>query len=374
MNQKNTDQLSKPLNKDWTLLVVDDHFQSRQLLIDIIDFMGLKSIPAENGLDAIKKTQDHQVDLILLDIMMPEMDGMEFLEKRRGNNELYKIPVVVISAVNQIDTLLKCIQIGADDYLVKPFSPLVLRARIQNLLDKRSFFEQQSLFLQKVNQTDSLLDSIIHKEQALTNLILKDLNTPLSEIKKRTKNIENTLTGDQTSFHTISETVQGIGSSISQMENIVNLLLDLTKIENDNISIEYKHANLFSLLNDIIENLKHKTHQNIEFNINTSDKDISLSIDYNLFIKAISTLINEIVRLKSNLQEVFIEIEIQNNNYVISFQSRMDSHITEQKIINNFNLYYCKKIIQVLNGSFTHQISSHNHFLTFYIHFSSPII
>jgi DNA-binding response OmpR family regulator len=91
---------------------------------------------AEDGEKALEMIQTHHIDLVLLDIMMPKLSGYEVLEEIKKNPAMKDLPVIMISAVDDLDSVVKCIELGAEDYLFKPFNPVLLKARVSASLDK----------------------------------------------------------------------------------------------------------------------------------------------------------------------------------------------------------------------------------------------
>ncbi len=98
---------------------------------------------AENGRQALEKLRGRRFDLVLLDVIMPEMGGYHVLEKIKEDPELRHIPVIMISALDDLEMLTRCIQKGAEDYLAKPFDPVLLRARIGSCLEKKRLHDQE---------------------------------------------------------------------------------------------------------------------------------------------------------------------------------------------------------------------------------------
>jgi DNA-binding response OmpR family regulator len=101
-----------------------------------VESQGHTSAVAENGQQALEMLRAEPFDLVLLDIMMPEMDGYQVLEHMKADGALRDIPVVVISALDKLDSVVKCIEMGAEDYLPKSFEPVLLRARIAACLEE----------------------------------------------------------------------------------------------------------------------------------------------------------------------------------------------------------------------------------------------
>lgn len=131
------------------ILIVDDNNQNRQILNELITKIGHTAILAENGVKALDKLGGNKIDLILLDILMPVMDGYHTLEKIKECPQYKHIPVIMITTIDEMKSIVKCIEMGADDYLTKPFEPQILKARINNCLVKLELFKTEKELLEK---------------------------------------------------------------------------------------------------------------------------------------------------------------------------------------------------------------------------------
>jgi class 3 adenylate cyclase len=125
------------------LLVVDDNKVNRLLLGRGLEQQGHRVAFAENGRQALEMLRRDEFDLMLLDIQMPEMDGYQVLEQVAADLTLRDIPVIVTSALEELDSVVRCIEMGAEDYLIKPVKPVLLRARIGAGLEKKRLRNQQ---------------------------------------------------------------------------------------------------------------------------------------------------------------------------------------------------------------------------------------
>src|SRR5438552_5580146 len=132
------------------LLVVDDNRVNRLLLGRALEQLGHTVTFAENGREALEALRQRRVDLVLLDIEMPEMNGYQVLEALAADQRLRDIPVVMMSSVEEVDSVARCIEMGAEDYLFKPVNPVLLRARIGASLEKKRFHDQQRELVRKL--------------------------------------------------------------------------------------------------------------------------------------------------------------------------------------------------------------------------------
>jgi sigma-B regulation protein RsbU (phosphoserine phosphatase) len=141
------------------ILIVDDNETNRDLLSRQIEAQGYQAITAADGKQAIKMIQTGSYDLILLDIIMPEVDGYEVLKWIRNSSWRY-LPTIMISALDEMDSVVRCIEMGAEDYLAKPFNPILLKARVGACLEQKRLRDQESLYLAQLAQANEKITSL----------------------------------------------------------------------------------------------------------------------------------------------------------------------------------------------------------------------
>jgi serine phosphatase RsbU (regulator of sigma subunit) len=132
------------------ILIVDDNADNRELLARILARQGHTASMAVNGREALDALGRDPFDLMLLDIMMPVMGGIETLALLRADESLRNIPVIVVSALDDLDNIVKCIELGAEDYLFKPVNKVILNARISASLEKKRLRDQEQEYIQHV--------------------------------------------------------------------------------------------------------------------------------------------------------------------------------------------------------------------------------
>ena len=138
------------------ILVVDDHKTNRLKMSFAVKKVGHEVETAENGQEALEMLKANSFDLVLLDIVMPVMDGYEVLERMKGDRRLRDIPVLVISSVQEMDSIVKGIKMGAEDYLPKTFDPIFFKARVDACLEKKRSRDRE---LEYLRQVDRLTDA-----------------------------------------------------------------------------------------------------------------------------------------------------------------------------------------------------------------------
>lgn len=161
--------------QDASLLVVDDKESNRDLLSRRLDRQGFNVEVAENGRQALEMIRKYDYDLVLLDIIMPEMNGYQVLAEIKKDSDLMNIPVIMISALDEIDSVVRCIEMGAEDYLQKPFNQVILKAKISASLERRRL---------RANER-AVLQSLQAEQEKSEKLLLNILPGPIADRLKK---------------------------------------------------------------------------------------------------------------------------------------------------------------------------------------------
>ena len=169
------------------VLVVDDNEINRDMLSRRLEREGLAVTTAENGRVALALVQAKPFDLVLLDVLMPEMNGLEVLQRIKGDAALRHIPVIMISALDELEYVVRCIEIGAEDYLPKPFNPVLLRARIGASLEKKHLRDREVLHLREIEEQKRRADELLHV--ILPHEIVEELKEHNAVLPKRYENV-----------------------------------------------------------------------------------------------------------------------------------------------------------------------------------------
>jgi adenylate cyclase len=133
-----------------SVLVVEDDDVIRELLCDLVTRLGLTPLPAGNGLLAMEILEFQPFDLVLLDLAMPEIDGYHVLQRIKSDLSLRRVPVIVLSGMTNVETAIRCIELGADDFLTKPVNTTLLKARIQTCLEHKKLYDVEQEFVKRL--------------------------------------------------------------------------------------------------------------------------------------------------------------------------------------------------------------------------------
>lgn len=213
------------------LLIVDDNEMNRDVLARQLQRQGFTSKSIEDGETALRELRQHRYDLVLLDVMMPGLDGSQVLERMKSDDSTREIPVLMVSALDELDSVVRCIQIGADDYLFKPFDPILLRARIDSLLERKRLRDLEKRRTEELEATVAQLQTV-ERELRESNQELErfagavshDLQEPLRTITSYIQLLQRQLQGrlDERAEEFIGYAVD----AARRMTNLIDGLLD----------------------------------------------------------------------------------------------------------------------------------------------------
>jgi class 3 adenylate cyclase len=202
--------------------VVDDNRVNRLLLGRALEQLGHRVTFAENGREALAALGQRRADLILLDIEMPEMDGYQTLAALGADPQLRDVPVVMMSSVEEVDSVARCIELGAEDYLFKPVNPVLLRARVSASLEKKRLRDLQREFFRRF-ATPEVADEVLTSGGSIGGRFKPvEASVMFSDIRSYT-NITETLAPAETiellnSYYTLTfDAISGQGGIVNQM-------------------------------------------------------------------------------------------------------------------------------------------------------------
>ena len=234
----------RPRAAGGMVLVVDDDAGNRDLLSRRLILQGHTVRTVENGPAALRLMRETAFDVVLLDVMMPDMDGYEVLRHIKTDEQLQHIPVVMISALNEVQSVVRCIEAGAEDYLPKPFNPTLLRARIGACLDKKRGRDRETALFEQVQANYKRLVEVEKLRDDMRNMIVHDLRTPLTAVIVGVEMLEKdgTLTESQ---HEMMSIAAGGGKTLLGM---INDLLDVEKMESGATLLQYTELSAAELV------------------------------------------------------------------------------------------------------------------------------
>ncbi len=202
------------------LLVADDNKVNRLLLLRSLELQGHRVASAENGRVALEMLRKEAFDLLLLDMEMPELDGFQVLEQMAGDARLRDLPVIVTSSLEGVAHVVRCLELGADDYLHKPVNPVILKARINSSLEKKRLRDQQKEMIRRF-ATSEVADDLqqsgfaLGGRRVLATVMFSDIRGFTSLVESQPP--EETIELLNTYYTLMFDAISGHGGVVNQM-------------------------------------------------------------------------------------------------------------------------------------------------------------
>jgi signal transduction histidine kinase len=231
------------------LLVVDDDAMNRDVLSRRLERQGHRVHTASSGATALQLMQENAFEVVLLDIMMPDMDGYEVLGHIKADERLRHVPVIMISAIDEVQSVVRCIEAGAEDYLAKPFDPTLLKARIGASLEKKRGRDRELVLYEQLQKNYRRLEELEKLRDDMRNMIVHDLRTPLTAVIVGVEMLgsHGDLSASQRDMINIAA---GGGKTLLRM---INDLLDVEKMESGTSQLRYEPLSAATLIAKAVE-------------------------------------------------------------------------------------------------------------------------
>src|SRR5215471_17914904 len=239
------------------LLIVDDNKVNRLLLSRSVELLGHRIALAENGRVALDKLRKEPFDLLLLDIEMPELDGFAVLEQLKADPKLRDLPVIVNSSIEGLDNIIRCIELGAEDYLPKPVNQVLLKARIGAILEKKRLRDQ---LFDEIQEKNRQLELASQNKSQFVSSMSHELRTPLNAIIGLTEMMVTQAArfGTEKALAPLKR----VNAAGKHLLDLINQVLDLSKIEAGKLDLNPEMVNVARLVDEVIGTARPMAEQN----------------------------------------------------------------------------------------------------------------
>ena len=332
-----------------TILVVDDNPSNFDVIADIFAHESPTLYYASSGQQALALMDDFPVDLVLLDVMMPEMDGVEVCHCIKSHQKWSFIPVVMVTALSDKEEMAFCLQSGADDFISKPINPLEIRARVRSMLRIKKQYDR--------------LESVLHTRQNLANMIIHDLRNPLSSIMLSTEILKlSNLTEKQ------HHKVEQIYGSCRRLSLLMDNLLMVAKSEASSLVLDKTNIHLQALLEKTVAEFQNiaENHQ-VVLRLQTVAEDVYWQGDEGLIYRVIENLVSNAIRFSPTggqvelvlqpleHQKLQIQVRDQGTGMSDSLKAEIlapiaDGQLLESSHRTGLGLSFCKMVIEAHQG------------------------
>ena len=348
-----------------TLLVVDDDRMQRMILSRCLSQQGHTVEAVENGAQALSRLMDRAFDAVLLDVKMPDMDGFEVLERIMSHQSLKQIPVIMVSGVEEMGGVVACIEMGAADYLYKPFDPSLLRARIQNCLENKRARDQEISLRAQLQDKYNQLSELEKLRDSLTSMIVHDLRTPLTSLLTGLQTVEmvGELNDDQQEIFQLS--IDGG----EQLLGMINDLLDVSKMEDGSMALDRQPIEISELVSGALRQVSPLAQEKrIALTTQLAPDLPPLALDENKLTRTMVNLLANALKFTPNGGAVAVTAKHENGecvlrvrdngegipreafDYVFEKFGQVETRKAGRKMSTGLGLTFCKLVVEAHEG------------------------
>lgn len=343
------------------VLIVDDVISNIRVIFDLLTDYGYEVLIAESGEDAINISRQNTVDLVLLDVIMPEMDGFETYKILRTLPQMELTPIIFMTGLSDTEEKVRAFQMGAVDYITKPFHQEEVIARVNTHISVQQL--QKTLRLQNEE-----LCSFQKERNEFINITIHNLKNPLSSIQSLTALMITEY--DKLDKEKILECLQMVQHSSVQMQDLIKLFLNLNLVEEDKLILSKKNIDLLALVQKIIADYYLRAHfKRVIFYLNTfsvshfsiyANEEIIGQILEHLFSNALkysppNCQINILLTHQTNYVRCAIQdfgkgLSLQDQQLLFNKFAHFSTRPTAGENTIGLGLYLTKKLVEKMNG------------------------
>jgi len=351
------------------ILIVEDNQENIDLLHFFLKPQDYKLLTVKDGEEALKVVRKEIPDIILLDIMLPKLDGFQVCERLKKDERTKFIPIIMITALKDMKDKLKALEVGADDFITKPFENVELLARVKSLLRIKSYhdeLEQKNIELEEKNESLVWMDKF---KEELTGLIVHDMKNPLFVIQGNLQMVLMNL--DQSPSEALKKYTRRIERSSQQLLRMVVNLLDISRFEDGRIELQKDPVDLNQIIAEIVQRVsEYPENLNKEIQVDLDKQVSELVLDKSMIERVIENLISFATNNASEGGRVdlatrqkgdrCIEFTVQDNGTQIprKYQDKIFEKYSQAEIKNAgyrveraLGLTFCKMAVEAHHGN-----------------------
>ncbi|HAC14458.1 MAG TPA: hypothetical protein DCE78_00720 [Bacteroidetes bacterium] len=298
-------------NSSYSILIVDDTQQNVQVLSQILRDAGYKVLAAFNGPSALNLINKRPPDMILLDVMMPGMSGFEVAESLKKHDEYKSIPIIFLSALDEIEAKMKAFESGGVDYITKPFQHQEVLARIELHLRLKTLEKERESYIKDLKQQRENLEKLNKEKDDILGIISHDMRNPLGGII----GISNFLITEPVDNPSeMEDMLKLIEQSAEKLLALVNDLLNVAIIEANTFSVNLEETDVLILIDDVIQ-LHQPAAKSKHVAIVTEypPKSVIAKLDKSKITQVIGNLISNAIKFTKSGGQITIKVETPTN-------------------------------------------------------------
>ena len=350
------------------VLIVDDNKENIDLIAYFLKPQNYQIFTALDGIEALEIVERDEPDIILLDIMLPKMDGFQVCERIKKDRKTQFIPIIMITALKELKDKIRSLEVGADDFISKPFENVELLTRVKSLLRIKKYhdeIQQKNAELEQKNKTLLRLDKF---KEELNHHVVHDMKNPLFVIQGNLQMMSMAV--EQTSSPTLKKYLDRIDRSTQNLLRMVLNLIDISKIEDGKMELNQELVNVNDLVNKCIHRFEdYPENQKKTFELHLSESGSTLKVDSSVLERVFDNLISFAVANVSedgkieigskkinNALEYFIhdhgeQIPLKYSDEMFNKFSQIEIKKEGYRVGRGLGLTFCKLAVEAHGGS-----------------------
>lgn len=296
------------------ILVVDDHIPNIDVLRSFLEREGYRVLPASSGPEALARVQQDKPDLILLDVLMPDMDGFTVCRMLKSAEETRSIPIILVTALQDPEHVVRGLEAGADDFVSKPFIAAELLARVRAHLRTKALHDELARQLEISQRQHAELQHLETFKEALTEMIVHDLNNPVTSILgnlELIRQLSPALSSPQ------AEALEAAINSTKRLMRMIRNLIDLRHLEEGRWMLQRSPVDIQELVRDVLADLD-IPHMKQGLSVEVMVAPATLWLDRCLIERVLANLLDNAVKYTRSGGKVKVEGEPAEKCYRLS--------------------------------------------------------
>lgn len=288
--------------------MLDDNQANVQIVCLTLRKNNLRAVGANNAQQALELIEKEKPDLILLDIMMPDIDGYKFMEMLKQDDQKADIPVIFLTAKSSTEDIVKGLEIGAVDYMTKPFSTSELITRINTHVKMKRL--QDALIEKKQS-----LEALNMEMNEIIGIMAHDLKNPIFSILMQAKSIKN----EQMPYEEAEDFIDGIIRASDVMLELIKKILEVNHVEQGKMQAQIKATDITQCTSDLLERYEQiAKNKNITLNVELGEIKMKPLLDENLYVQVLDNLVSNAVKYSPNRKRIWVKLECNNGTLDLS--------------------------------------------------------
>lgn len=284
------------------ILIVDDEERNIKLLRAYLMTNQYEVVEASNGEEALKMVNDSNPDLVLLDVMMPGIDGFEVCKRLKQDDKTQMIPVIMVTALSGKNERIRALEVGVDEFLSKPVNRIELLVRVKSLLRIKSYYDQLLNSYEEITLKNEKLKELEGVREGLTHMIVHDLNNPLTAILG---NLEIIKFDKENLSETQLDGIEKCLNYCADTRQLIQGILDVHRMEKGKLQPKKELTNMTKMLADLMEQFVARAKMDqISLTFSNSGEVPSVRIDPNLIKRVIANLMSNAIRHSPEGEEI----------------------------------------------------------------------